>query len=124
MENLDDIQKKRIQHWNTYKNSLINWADDCNIQLPYVPVYATNNAHMFYMVCRDSGQRTKLIRKLKDNNILAVFHYLSLHKSPFFKSKHDRRILQECDRYSDCLVRLPLFYELKIDNIFLSKFLD
>jgi dTDP-4-amino-4,6-dideoxygalactose transaminase len=53
-----------------------------------------------------------LIGKLREKNILAVFHYLSLHKSPFYKAKHDGRELPVSDRYSDCLLRLPFYYEL------------
>ena len=79
---------------------------------------------MFYLVCKDLEQRTALIRRLKENNILAVFHYLSLHKSPYYQARHDGRELPESDRYSDCLVRLPLFYELtEKDMQFIVKML-
>lgn len=85
--------------------------------LPDIPEYATNNAHMFYLVCNNLDERTELIKKLKENGVLAVFHYLSLHSSEFYKNKHDGRDLPNCDRYADCLVRLPLFYELSEGNI-------
>ena len=80
--------------------------------LPDIPEYATNNAHMFYLVCNSLKERSELIKKLKDNGVLAVFHYLSLHSSDFYKDKHDGRPLPECDRYADCLVRLPMYYDL------------
>jgi dTDP-4-amino-4,6-dideoxygalactose transaminase len=67
---------------------------------------------MFYIVCNSLEDRTALIEQLKKNGINAVFHYLSLHNSKFFKSKHDGRELKNADRYSDCLLRLPFFYEL------------
>src|SRR5690606_28864244 len=82
------------------------------VKLPYIPNNATNNAHMFYLVCENVEQRTEIINRLKTNNISAVFHYLSLHKSPFYHSKHDGRELKMSDYFSDCLVRLPMFYEL------------
>jgi dTDP-4-amino-4,6-dideoxygalactose transaminase len=112
LENLDDIQKKRKEIWNSYWQGLKDWAEAAQIQLPFIPDYASNNGHLFYLVCKDLEQRTALIDKLKENNILAVFHYLSLHKSPFYQGKHDSRDFPESDRYSDCLVRLPLYYEL------------
>ena len=68
---------------------------------------------MFYLVYNSLIERTEMINKLKRNDILAVFHYLSLHNSEYYKDKHDGRLLPECDRYSDCLVRLPMYYELK-----------
>ena len=80
--------------------------------LANIPDYATNNAHMFYLICNSLEQRTALIKHLKDNGIQAVFHYLSLHSSPYYIDKHDGRVLPECARYADCLVRLPMFYDL------------
>lgn len=67
---------------------------------------------MFYIVLEDLQKRSDLIQKLKNRDIHAVFHYLSLHKSPFFAGKHDQRELTHSDEYTDCLLRLPLFYDL------------
>ena len=117
IENLEDIQSKRKEHWNQYYEGLQDWAKDNGVQMPFVPSFATNNAHMFYMVCKDAQQRETIIQKLKDNGVLAVFHYLSLHKSPYYKEKHDGRNLPLSDFYSDCLVRLPMFYELEEEQI-------
>lgn len=65
----------------------------------------------------DLEKRTALIKHLKENGILAVFHYLSLHSSPYYAPKHDGRALPECDRYADCLVRLPMYYDLTEDDV-------
>ncbi len=112
LENIDTIQDKRKQHWNNYYDGLKEWAYKLKIQLPITPNNSTNNAHMFYLICESNEQRTKLIKHLKENNISAVFHYLSLHSSPYFSNKHDGGNLLESDRYSNCLVRLPFFYEI------------
>jgi len=120
LEDLDDIQNKRKQLWNRYFELLKPMADEGRFALPDIPDYATNNAHMFYLVCNSLQERTALINKLKDNGILAVFHYLSLHSSDFYKDKHDGRTLPECDHYADCLARLPMYYELnemEVDRI-------
>lgn len=117
LENLDDIQKKRAEHWNVYHNQLKEWANKEKISLPGLPGFATNNAHMFFIVCSDLSQRTAIIDKLKQSGILAVFHYLSLHNSPFYKDKHDGRELPQTDHYSDCLLRLPMYYELTTKQI-------
>ena len=117
IENLEDIQSKRKEHWNQYYEGLQDWAKDNGVQMPFVPSFATNNAHMFYMVCKDAQQRETIIQKLKENGVLAVFHYLSLHKSPYYKEKHDGRELPLSDFYSDCLIRLPMFYELEEEQI-------
>jgi len=116
LEHLDDIQAKRKAIWDLYHEKLATLAH-YGVQLPYIPAYATNNAHMFYLVCNSLDERTALIQLLKDNGILSVFHYLSLHKSQFYADKHDGRALPETDRYADCLVRLPLFYELETADV-------
>ncbi len=112
LENLDVIQQQRTRHWTAYCKGLQQWACKAGVGLPLIPAYATNNAHMFYLVCRSLEQRTELLKLLNGNGVHAVFHYLSLHKSPFYREKHDGRTLPESDRYSDCLVRLPMFFEL------------
>lgn len=112
LENIEGIQAKRIELWELYYQQLEQWARNQHVQLPYIPEFATNNAHMFYLICDNVDQRTKLIAKLKEDGILAVFHYLSLHKSQFYAQRHDRRELPFTDHYSDCLIRLPLFFDL------------
>ena len=72
---------------------------------------------MFYLVCNSLDERTALIQKLKEKGIMAVFHYLSLHSSPYYLSRHDGRSLPECDRYADCLVRLPLYYDMTLEDV-------
>lgn len=117
LENLWNIQGKRKHIWDTYHISLQQLVTEGKILLPGVPEYATNNAHMFYIVCRNLQERTGLIEHLKANDISSVFHYLSLHKSPFYKDKHDGRELKNADRYSDCLLRLPMYFELTEENL-------
>jgi dTDP-4-amino-4,6-dideoxygalactose transaminase len=121
LEHLEEIQNKRKSIWNQYWEGLKSLQEKGFLKLPYVPEYATNNAHMFYVVCQNLAHRTALIEGLKKENIHAVFHYLSLHKSPFYKDKHDGRTLIQSDFYSDTLLRLPMYYELseqEVDRVF------
>jgi len=112
LEHLDEIQTKRKAIWQRYKKELEPLGTSGHIGLPVVPDYATNNGHMFYMTCKDVEERTALIQHLRANEIHAVFHYLSLHTSPFYADKHDGRTLPQTDRYTNTLLRLPLFFEL------------
>lgn len=117
LEKLDEIQNKRKVLWNTYYKFLKPLSEKGFFSLPDIPEYASNNAHMFYLVCRNLEERTALIKYLKEHDIQAVFHYLSLHSSEFYKNKHDGRELPECDRYMDTLVRLPMFNDLEIEQV-------
>jgi dTDP-4-amino-4,6-dideoxygalactose transaminase len=115
LENIELIQNKRKQLWKTYFDKLSAISD--RIQLPSIPDFATNNAHMFYIVCKDENQRNALILHLKNENVHSVFHYLSLHKSPFYAEKHGDRVLPLSDFYTDGLIRLPLFFELETSQV-------
>lgn len=136
IENLDIIQTRRKEVWLKYYEGLLPLANKDFFTLPDIPEYATNNGHMFYVVCQSLEKRTALIKYLKENDILSVFHYLSLHKSGYYvkhaesrpeKFQETEKIgdeelvlgldLPNCDRFADCLVRLPMFYELKNEEI-------
>ena len=67
---------------------------------------------------RNKKERTNFINKLKSQGMSPVFHYLSLHKSPYYKDKHDGRELSNSVRYEERLIRLPLFYELDFNDLF------
>jgi len=117
LENLDDIQKRRTTIWKAYYEGLKEWAHSEQIRLPLIPDFASQNGHLFYLVCSSPDQRTSIIEKLKNNGIHAVFHYLSLHKSKFYSHIHGERELPNSDIYSENLVRLPLFYELSDNDV-------
>lgn len=117
IEELETIQKKRKKIWNQYNDQLKQLEAVGKIQLAFIPDYATNNAHMFYIVCRNLEERSKLIDHLNQFQIQSVFHYLSLHKSAYYSSKHDGRELPMTDHYSDCLLRLPMYFELSENDV-------
>lgn len=117
LEDMDDIQQKRLSLWNEYYKRL-NKITKKGIKLPNIPDYATNNAHIFYLICNNLDERTRLIQYLKEHDILSVFHYQSLHQSNYYKEHYKRTSnLPICDRYANCLIRLPLFYELTIEQV-------
>jgi dTDP-4-amino-4,6-dideoxygalactose transaminase len=117
LENINDIQEKRLKIWQRYNNSLNDLAKKEKIKLPLIPSYASNNAHMYYVLCDSLEQRSHLISYLKSKDILAVFHYIPLHSSPYYRPYHDGRQLSRCDHYSNTLLRLPLYYELSDTDV-------
>lgn len=116
LEKTDVIQNKRKQLWEQYYERLKPLAEKGFLQLPQIPDYATNNAHMFYIVLNDLDTRTKLITHLKSAEIHAVFHYISLHKSAYYEKKHDGRELPVADKLTNTLLRLPMYYELTTEQ--------
>lgn len=117
LENLDSIQLRRKQIWNRYHELLEPLETKGLLELPVIPPNATNNAHIFYIVCKNLEQRTRLIEYLKEHGIMAPFHYLPLHSSPYYHDRHDGRALPNAERFSDCLVRMPMYYEMSVNDI-------
>jgi len=113
LQNIDEIQIQRKKIWERYYTGFRSLQEKKLLKLPSIPGYATNNAHMFYIVCNTHSEQKELIGYLKEQQILSVFHYLSLHKSSFYEGQHDNRELPWSDLYSERLVRLPFYFELK-----------
>jgi dTDP-4-amino-4,6-dideoxygalactose transaminase len=117
LESLEEIQTKRKGLWKHYQEMLSPLAEQGHFQLPFIPAYASNNAHMFYLVLNSLEERTALMNHLRSKNIHTVFHYLSLHKSPYYTSRYKGKELPNADRYTDCLLRLPMFCDLKTEEV-------
>ena len=112
------ILNDRMNSWNMYKEHLRELSDRGCIELPHIPDDCTHNAHMFYIKLKDLDERTRFISHMKANDIMTVFHYIPLHTAPAgirYARFHgeDRYTTKESER----LVRLPLYYGLKPDQI-------
>ncbi len=110
LEERERIQAIRRGIWEAYRNGLSGWADRVGAQLPHVPTECGQAYHLFYVIMPSRKTRDGLIRHLRDNGVLAIFHYLPLHLSEMGGRLGGR--LGDCpvtERVSDCLVRLPFF---------------
>ncbi len=118
LEVADKINEDRRASWEHYYSRLTPLRDSGRIELPFVPEECVHNAHMFYIKCKDIEERSKLIDHLKANDILSVFHYIPLHSAP--EGKKIGRF-HGADEYttkeSERLLRLPMFYGLKPDQV-------
>ncbi len=118
LTHFDRIQTRRKAIWYRYFQRL-QPLETTGI-LPVTPAYATVNGHIFYLVCRSGDERQRLIDHLKQRGISATFHYQSLHKSVYMQRQAAGAPLPnlpEADRYADCLLRLPLFYDLTDEQV-------
>jgi dTDP-4-amino-4,6-dideoxygalactose transaminase len=117
LELLKAIQEKRINIWSMYREKLEILENKGFCELPFIPVYATNNAHIFYILCKSQDERIALIDYLKSFGIEVSFHYQSLHKSPYYLPKHDGRTLPNAEKFSERLLRLPLYPDLELNEV-------
>jgi len=117
LEACDRIQSRRHALWERYQARLEPLQRAGDVELPRLPEGASHNAHMYYLVCPSLEVRDALIQHLKAAGVMTVFHYQSLHASRFYAARHDGRPLPHADRFTDCLLRLPLFFELGDEQV-------
>lgn len=117
LERLREIQNRRCAIWNRYNEALSSRLSAYGVRTAVLPEWATNNAHMFYLLCESLEQRQRLINGLLASGIIASSHYISLHSSPFFHQFHDGRPLPNSDRFTDTVLRLPMFVDLADEDV-------
>jgi dTDP-4-amino-4,6-dideoxygalactose transaminase len=117
VESIDDIQKKRMALWCHYMDSLSIVDPESHYKRAQTPPYAIGNAHLFYITCPSEFERGQLIHTLRSQGIHAVFHYLSLHQSSYYKQTASPPFLQHADHYSARLLRLPLYNSMSFEQI-------
>lgn len=117
LEEADKINEKRLSIWNFYNEKLAGLAQEGKIEQPYVPDYATHNAHMYYIKVKDLETRTKLLHFLKEKGILSVFHYVPLHTAQAgkkFGRFHGEDVYTT--KESERILRLPMYYSLSLEE--------
>ena len=118
LDQADEINNARLARWEQYYRLLSPLVAEGRIELPVIPEGCVHNAHMFYIKTGDLEERQALIQALREQGILAVFHYIPLHSSPAGKKfgrfhGEDRYTTRESER----LLRLPMYYSLTEENV-------
>lgn len=118
LQEADKINDDRLQSWDKYYKAFEELEQKGFVTRPIIPEECKHNAHMFYLKAENIEVRTKLLSFLKENGILAVFHYVPLHSAPAGQKYgrfhgEDKYTTKESDR----LLRLPMYYGLKDDEI-------
>jgi dTDP-4-amino-4,6-dideoxygalactose transaminase len=117
LEGAEEIQSSRRRIWDRYAAELSEWAEDHDVSLPAVPGDRRHPAHIFHLRMHGRQERDALIDHLSLREILAVFHYLPLHRSAA-----GRRLDPGCgalpvtEATAEGLVRLPVFAGLSDDE--------
>ncbi|MEE3438065.1 MAG: dTDP-4-amino-4,6-dideoxygalactose transaminase [Lachnospiraceae bacterium] len=113
LEKFDEIKEDRMATWNAYDEAFRPMAEAGLFEVPFIPAECEHNAHMYYIKLKDLKERTAFIKHLKDNGVMAVFHYIPLHSSPaglkFGRFDGEDEVTT---KDSERLVRLPLYYHL------------
>ncbi len=118
LEMAEKINQDRLDSWEIYLKGLKPLQEKGLIELPHIPEGCEQNAHMFYIKCKDIKERTKLIDHLKEKGIQAVFHYIPLHSSKaglVYGRFHGND--EYTTKESEMILRLPMYYGLKKEDV-------
>ena len=118
LEKADEINEDRLKTWNLYYETLKPLEEEGKVELPVIPEGCVHNAHMFYIKVKDLEERTALLSFLKENGVLAVFHYIPLHSAPAgLKYGRFHGDDQYTTKESERLLRLPMYYGLDKEDL-------
>jgi dTDP-4-amino-4,6-dideoxygalactose transaminase len=112
---LKNINRNRLETWNLYYRLLEDLVPAA--KLPVTPANIEHNGHMFYIILNNHQQRQKMIEFLGNHDIMAIFHYIPLHRAPYWKGKYDNLYLPVTERVSETLLRLPLYYNMTGEEV-------
>lgn len=114
---VDRITSRRLKLWNHYYDLLKPLEDEGLFRLPQFSIGKKHNGHIFYLSCKNENTRDGLIQYLKEKEVQAVFHYMTLHNSPYWKNRSEITKLSNAEKFGKTIVRLPLYYELSHEKI-------
>ena len=116
LEHLDLIQNKRLEIWNAYFKEF-ETIESHLIDIPKTPSYSKSNGHGFFIVCNSKETRVDLIHFMAKKGIQLSFHYQALHQSKYYLDRNQAISLPNSERFSDGLVRFPLYAEMDIEKV-------
>ncbi len=118
LERFDEIMEKRMHVWNTYHEFLKPYEEKKLLLRPFIPEECQHNAHMYYIILPTAEKRDEMISYLRENDIIAPFHYIPLHLSPVGKKYgYKEGDLPITEEYAARLIRLPLSAEMTEEEI-------
>lgn len=118
LEQSESIKQGRLKIWNQYQDAFAELEAREKVRRPIVPDHCEHNAHIYYLLLPDLNRRTDFINHLRQADTNPIFHYIPLHSSPagkrFGRANGDLSLTEEI---SERLVRLPLWFGLKEDDL-------
>ncbi len=118
LDKLPRLQARRREVARRYRSGLAEWAARSGVRLSSVPADREGNEHIFYMLLPDEDTRGRCLDRLRSRGIVAAFHYLPLHRSPFGRQLGQGDLeLPVTERVAATLLRLPLHANLTDEQV-------
>jgi dTDP-4-amino-4,6-dideoxygalactose transaminase len=114
LEEANAITASRLALWDRYHDAFEALEREGKLRRPVVPEDCKHNAHMYYLLLPDLGERTAFIEHMREREIQCVFHYVPLHSSPYGRQVgRASGAMPVTTDVTDRLVRLPLWVGLE-----------
>ena len=118
LDKLPEIQERRRAAALRYRERLRGWAARHGVSMPAELPDRETNDHLFALILPDGRRRDAFVAFLKTRGVMATFHYVPLHSSPFWrKYSGESPALPVTERVAAALVRLPLHPRLTEEDV-------
>ena len=109
LDRFAQIQTRRAEISARYQAGLADWARARGVRMTQGLSERAPNHHIFLLLFPGEESRNACMDHLKSRGVLATFHYVPLHSSPFGRTlAPDGLELPVTDRVARTLLRLPL----------------
>ena len=119
LEFIQEITSRRREIWEFYQEELESLEKKGFIGRPVIPDFSSNNGHLYFFLTKDIEERDQVLDTFRRAEVGAVFHYQSLHNSPYFSNRYEGGELINAENFTERLIRLPLHLHLSEDDLLL-----
>jgi dTDP-4-amino-4,6-dideoxygalactose transaminase len=110
LEHAEEITQKRLDIWNKYHKIFHDLEKTEKVRRPIIPKECEFNGHIYYLLLDKKYNRDRVLQKMKELGVNAVFHYQPLHSSPAGKKYGTyTQTLPVTDDISERIIRLPMW---------------
>jgi dTDP-4-amino-4,6-dideoxygalactose transaminase len=118
LDKLPEIQRRRREVSRRYRERLSGWAARTGVKMQAALPDRETNDHLFALILPDPLRRDAVLAFLKSRGVMATFHYVPLHSSPFWQRyAGEAPSLPVTDRVAASLLRLPLHPRLTEEDL-------
>jgi dTDP-4-amino-4,6-dideoxygalactose transaminase len=118
LQEAQEITARRLKIWEFYHAAFASLEERGLARRPIIPPECQHNGHMYYLLVENLELRTRLLAAMKEQGVLAVFHYVPLHSSPagsrFARTSGGLPVTTQA---SGQLLRLPLWLGIEEDGL-------
>ena len=82
LEHAEEITQKRLAVWNKYHEIFHDLECSEKANRPIIPKECEHNGHIYYLLLNEKYDRDKVLQKMQEKGVNALFHYQPLHSSP------------------------------------------